>query len=596
MIHHSRNSALVALVLCGSAWPITARADLIAYWSFDEVRGGATRDHVGKADGTIKGKVTTTGGRWGGALEFAGAESYVDCGKAPVFSVMKAVTVATWVKAGEGDRPEQAIVTKGQRAWRLFRQFNTGAVAFACAGVRVNTDEYITGATDIQDGRWHHVVGGYSGAEMFLYIDGVLERREKASGTIATNDQPVLIGAYSEGARRGWNGLIDEVLIFDRDLTDQEIAHLYRLGAGFFTSPELVPTVQTIEKVRSLLQENRPQEAASLIQSQIATCEQGKQRCARDAVFRYDAVLSELHSLAGQAGQMMNSAPESVRRSFRQSLLLSVDSPDSAQVLAWLYVNLTPQEYSACVSQMLSAHAADVPRALSYWVRDFLRRDDWTIFVAFLNVLLECSESRTLYATIVTKELEGHGGWLNRFRVYCWEKPGLRDEGVAVCERLADREIQAGRFPQAILLYREILQKCDSAPVQTLSTWRICQCHFAGGQYLQAIEQADRLMQTCNAAQSSLATQAGLIRARSYARLGQFLEAVKACEVLRTEHPNTAEGRQAGLVSAYAQMAAGQIDEARKILSSLATEGRDEPTEHRARLCLSRLDHPQAGR
>lgn len=75
--------------------------------------------------------------------------------------------------------------------------------------------------------KWVHVLGVFRpGKEVALYINGNLMDSVPTTITqIASNGTPLRIGARADWARAGlWSGLIDEVRIFDRVLTDSEIA------------------------------------------------------------------------------------------------------------------------------------------------------------------------------------------------------------------------------------------------------------------------------------------------------------------------------------------------------------------------------------
>ena len=79
-----------------------------------------------------------------------------------------------------------------------------------------------------------HLVGTYDGSNVKLYWNGVLVATEPHSGSIYTNNQPVRISGYSNGAEI-FNGLIDEVRIYNRALTESEIQRLYE---GKSVNPE----------------------------------------------------------------------------------------------------------------------------------------------------------------------------------------------------------------------------------------------------------------------------------------------------------------------------------------------------------------------
>ena len=76
----------------------------------------------------------------------------------------------------------------------------------------------------------------YDGVNMFLYVDGTLDVSQPATGSISQNSYPMCIGANAEGPY-DWpayffNGLIDEVSIYNRALTAAEIQSIYSAGSG----------------------------------------------------------------------------------------------------------------------------------------------------------------------------------------------------------------------------------------------------------------------------------------------------------------------------------------------------------------------------
>jgi hypothetical protein len=76
-------------------------------------------------------------------------------------------------------------------------------------------------------------VTSYDGAQKKLYIDGRLDAAQNASGNMnsATND--IIIGgtARTDSVKRWWNGAIDDVRIYDRALTQEEIWSMLEMDA-----------------------------------------------------------------------------------------------------------------------------------------------------------------------------------------------------------------------------------------------------------------------------------------------------------------------------------------------------------------------------
>jgi len=79
------------------------------------------------------------------------------------------------------------------------------------------------------DGNWHHAVGVYDGTNAYIYVDGVLKATQGGSGINSSNDVSFYIGMGSAGAGAisYFNGLIDEVAIYNRALTPAEITDIY---------------------------------------------------------------------------------------------------------------------------------------------------------------------------------------------------------------------------------------------------------------------------------------------------------------------------------------------------------------------------------
>jgi hypothetical protein len=159
----------------------------------------------------------------GGALEFDGTHDCVKVGNESNFDVIDQITVSAWIKVNAFTRAFQAIVTKGDNAWRIQRWSNTNYIEFACTGLGHNTYSNIIGNTVVNDNQWHHVAGVYDGTKMYLYIDGNIDVSTPTSGSINTNNYSVMIGENAQPSGRYWNGMIDDVRVYSRGLSAGEV-------------------------------------------------------------------------------------------------------------------------------------------------------------------------------------------------------------------------------------------------------------------------------------------------------------------------------------------------------------------------------------
>ena len=208
---------------------------LIGHWKLDESSGIKAFDSGGDNDGSTVGDPVwyPEEGRIDGSLEFDGVDDYVNCGADSEFNIRSAITVSAWIKVGDVSGGWRGIVTKGDSSWRL--QFAgdddpSGVLEFACSGVEVPyaADDWgnIIGNKPVNDGKWHHAVGVYDGLTMELYVDGELDSFSEASGLINTNTFDVLIGENAERTGRFWEGMIDDVRVYDYALNGDEIFDL----------------------------------------------------------------------------------------------------------------------------------------------------------------------------------------------------------------------------------------------------------------------------------------------------------------------------------------------------------------------------------
>ena len=76
------------------------------------------------------------------------------------------------------------------------------------------------------NGVWHHLAGTYDGTQLKLYVDGILQATQEHTGSIAPSIFNVNIGRNAECPDRFYEGLIDDVGIYDRALSAETIAAL----------------------------------------------------------------------------------------------------------------------------------------------------------------------------------------------------------------------------------------------------------------------------------------------------------------------------------------------------------------------------------
>jgi len=212
----SANSMQIAEVeLLGVASP------LVGHWKLD----GDALDSSGYGnDGVVMGDPQWVEGIVDGAIELDGDGDFVDCGNSPVLAITGDITVACWIKVNQFTTSWQAIVTTGDSSWRVHRSGGTNNIAFGSNGLTPGGD--LTGSTDVSTGAWFHVAAVYNGAQKLLYIDGALDASADTTGNINASTYNVNIGENNEQTGRFFDGLIDDVRIYNQALSAAEISEI----------------------------------------------------------------------------------------------------------------------------------------------------------------------------------------------------------------------------------------------------------------------------------------------------------------------------------------------------------------------------------
>ncbi len=139
------------------------------------------------------------------------------------------VTVSAWVRlSSSAHTPTPTIAAKGSgfSNWNLGLEASTNRVTFAAGTAPLTGGESIAGPF------WRHLVGvAEAGVATRLYIDGLLVA-VGGPPALGSSGLPMEIGGNPEVFDQNWNGLIDEVSVWNRPLDPGEIRQLWNAGRG----------------------------------------------------------------------------------------------------------------------------------------------------------------------------------------------------------------------------------------------------------------------------------------------------------------------------------------------------------------------------
>ena len=208
---------------------------LMGWWALDEQTGPTCYDSTSNdLDGTGNNVSYGSTGVVNSCYTFNGSSSYVTFGA--VAQPTTAITISAWIRLTGHPSEEKWIIHNEQYSnnWFGYRVtiYQEGAWGYLLAdGQGHNLDRYVA-TSDVADGQWHHIAFTWNGTTAYHYTDNV-----KVSGGNWIYSINYGTTATLEFGRALWNsryfgGNLDLVGIWNRALSDAEIASLYNAGVG----------------------------------------------------------------------------------------------------------------------------------------------------------------------------------------------------------------------------------------------------------------------------------------------------------------------------------------------------------------------------
>ncbi len=204
---------------------------LVSWWRMDDANSSTVFDYMGRNNGSVEGDaVQVDNGKMGKGFEFDGAGDYVDCGNI-TYGFSNGFTVLAWIKTPDLVETRSIVGIDDASTERIiqFRIGNTGAFRLIRFDGANNILANFVTTKIIDDNSWHHVVATFDTSDgSKLYVDGIVNATD--SNTTANNDggEKTFIGARdSTSIVDYFNGTIDDVMIFNRSLSAEEIQGLY---------------------------------------------------------------------------------------------------------------------------------------------------------------------------------------------------------------------------------------------------------------------------------------------------------------------------------------------------------------------------------
>ena len=194
----------------------------------DEGSSTTAYDKSGNGNnGTLQNGPTWVNGKFGKALSFDGSNDYVDCGNDSSLNPSN-ITMEAWAKANSLSNWAGIVTNKKDANHGINLQMGTVQNIAALVGDG-SSWVYVKTSWAPSTGVWYHIVVTHEGTTNKLYVNGNLEDTKTKGLAYSTPTTKTVIGYfyYDTSGSLPFNGTIDEVRIYNRALTADEIADLY---------------------------------------------------------------------------------------------------------------------------------------------------------------------------------------------------------------------------------------------------------------------------------------------------------------------------------------------------------------------------------
>ena len=199
------------------------------YWTFNSL-AEVTKEKASNTSCTLNGNATyTANGKFGGGLLLDGSGDFVSCGSSTLTNLPignSNYTISIWVKSA-------VLNTGGYIGWgeygsgnrvNAFRTNNDGIQNYWWGNDLIHSSP----ALNLLN-QWHHAVVNYNGTNRTIYFDGVLLKTD-TPGTPNSTASNFAIGRTAPMYIEFFNGTLDDLSIWNRALTLDEISYLYNSG------------------------------------------------------------------------------------------------------------------------------------------------------------------------------------------------------------------------------------------------------------------------------------------------------------------------------------------------------------------------------
>jgi hypothetical protein len=222
---------LLALLLAGlTATPFAVKAEidetLVLYLPLDETAKDLSQ--YGN-DGILAGDPGWVDGKFGKGIEFHGPADGIEVKHADSLNWGDGpFTLEFWIKPYKGFN---GGLDKGTGSCYIL-----GAHGLQLRLGKSGTGTLLQSNSELAVNEWSHIAAIKNGRETRIYINGNLDAKGETGETTLNNQQSLFIGKRPQFAAEGIEGIVDEIRIWTKDLSENEIKKYIKMGKEQFVA------------------------------------------------------------------------------------------------------------------------------------------------------------------------------------------------------------------------------------------------------------------------------------------------------------------------------------------------------------------------
>jgi mono/diheme cytochrome c family protein len=392
----------------------------LLHWPLDETTGDEVSERIDPArKGRVSGKAEWTPGKLGGAIKLDG-KTHIEAGDFANFERTDKFSYGAWVNVATKDAATIISRMDDADAHRGFDLLLVGGKLTAHL-VHHWPDNalHVVTKSEVPINQWKHVCATYDGSSLGeglkLYVDGKLQEVEitnkNLNGTTRTT-KPLRIGRRTSGAP--CNGLIDDVRIFDRELSADEVSATAGTD-GVQTLLDVAAEKRSVEQTKSLV---------------------------RAYLNRFDAEFARLTAERASIDRQRIDLEKSIPTAM---VMQEMPQPRKAFILKRGQYDLPTDEVQPDTPASLPPFPSDAPRnrlGLARWM--FTRNHPLTSRVAVNRVW------NSLFGTGMVETVEdfgSQGDWPTHLSLLDWLSAEFQDADAGAVPSAIDPVSQASRSP-----------------------------------------------------------------------------------------------------------------------------------------------------